>query len=331
MKRIILIGSLSITVGFVVGWLARQPASVAGGPEETPAKSGRAAQSPARHTAANPPTAPEEARHMDPFTPGFPSEIGDKVREERSRAARMMIRQKKALHINLVKELGEVLGLSSGQEQELLAFLEGTRDELGSLLGSEYQNDWAVAPRVAALAREDGFDELINGMLDAGRKDAYRQYRSRQLEENAGSQAQASLDRLEADLGLTAEQAPLVYDILVRENTEALGKDLDARALVALWSRSVDVEVDPENLGVTTAIQAQLDQLEEKGVPEDPYAWVRQAATHVDQTIDRRVESLRGVLTEPQLALYRQDLQAKARALGIFERTDSPAAVEGGP
>lgn len=237
------------------------------------------------------------------------------AREMGNRWQKAMIdRQRKKFDARIGRMVAD-LGLDAAQEAQLREFFDGKLAQIGDKMKGENQGDFGVAKELAALMRGEGLDEQLERILNPDQQEEYLAMKEKERVTKLDSKALKNMAKVNEVVSLRPDQKEAVYDLLYEDAEKELDANKDASGFMSVFTEGMGIEIDTDSLGITEAIQVQMESAESGEPQPDPKAWMKAVRESQQQRIDEKVERLAPVLDEQQLGQYRSHLEAKSTGL----------------
>jgi len=205
------------------------------------------------------------------------------------------------------------LGLGPEQNEKLMEAARGQLDELEKIAveGMDSEDPAAVsasARRAMEILSGSALESSLSETLTLDQRKSFEEFGARQDVSRAESSALRQVASLNEELMLTPEQRNQVYAkfydgaINRSKDDEGLNKTIENIA------SSAGVSVDPSMQGVLSKIASRGLAEFASGRELDPEALEAMARETVEQSAASQAESLRGILTDSQLEIYRNQM-----------------------
>ncbi len=324
MKNPLLIGLLCLGIGFGAAWLVKPGFRDENSADQAPVPKSQAAAARKGSSAAPEQPAKSGSKPEIPVVERgvvVAGEGGDadrkgvraEVRSGEDRFREMMTRRQKAKEEARIKKLVDRLGLTEAQADKLRTHFDKNRADLAAMMEAG-DEDWSKVKDFAKKIRGDSLDEALAGILTDEQKPAYEEMKQRDRQNLVEARAYKDLAKIQGVLDLSPEQKEDVYDVLYEQATSKVDTNQDARAMVSVFTEGLGISIDPEDLGISSAIQVQIDKASSGEQPDaDPDAWLQAMKEGRQTEIEQEVGALAPVLNDDQEAAYRAPPRGRGR------------------
>lgn len=212
------------------------------------------------------------------------------------------------------------LGLGPEQNEKLLETARGQLDELEKIAveGMDSEDPATIsasARRAMEILSGRALEESLSETLTPEQRKSFEEFGARQDISRAESSALRQVASLNEELMLTPEQRNQVYASFYDGAINRVKDDSGLNATIENIASSAGVSVDP-------AMQGMISTIANRGLAEfangrelDPAALEAMARETVEQSADSQVERLRGILTDAQLEIYRNQMIGRMQNL----------------
>ena len=352
MKNAVVVGIICLVIGIAVGWVAKpgvggdgDPAKVADAKPERRSvedqdggklatKSGRAMEGGSDDEKADGPRSIviSNGEVIDQDGEGM-----EEVREMQDRWQKAMVdRQRKKFDARISKLVAD-LGLDGAQEEKLKKFFDDKIGEITEKMKSGDQDDFSGMKELAGLLRGEGLDDQFERILSAEQQEEYAAMKEKERMTKLDSKALKDMAKVNEVVSLRPEQKEAVYDLLYEDAEKSIDENKDATGFMSVFTEGMGIEIDTDVMGITEAIQVQMESAEEGGEAPDPNDWMKVVRESQKKRIDDQVERLAPVLDEQQLSQYRSHLETKSSGflggmmMGVEEEVKIEGMIEGPP
>lgn len=212
---------------------------------------------------------------------------------------------------NLVTDLE----LSPDQGKALEQVFARRENDLAKLLGlmnsEQAEDDPDLMKKICALIRNKDLRDDLVGVLTKEQLDAYDARETKRRQDTVEARAYRDLAEINALVSLTEAQKPEVFGVLSEQAAAKVEQEADARAFMSLTYGPLASTMDPSLVrGLSNLMSTEPGQ-----GPDFQYGsaehqqWMREQK---QERVENEVSALREVLTEDQLARYRESLEAQA-------------------
>ena len=246
-------------------------------------------------------------------TPQGPAERIDTEDEMAAQAVRNTLRERQMDRFTKqAAKWSAALGLKPEQNEKLMEAAAGQLDELEKIavegINSEDPATLSTSARRAIeILSGSALESSLSKTLTPEQRKSFEEFGSRQDVSRAESNAMRQVAELNEKLNLTPEQRNQVY---AKYYEAAINRPKDDNGLnktIENIASSVGVSVDPSMQGVLSKLANQgLAQLATGNL--DDASLETMARETVEQSATDQAESLRGILTDGQLDIYRDQI-----------------------
>jgi len=346
MRNAIVVGIICLVLGFAAGWVAKPGNAGDGAPggEMAAAKPERQRAGDADSDSGKLATKTDRARES--------SDDGEKaaartiviengkmvdqddetiaqVEDMENRMQKAMVdRQRKKFDARIAKLVAD-LGLDATQEKQLREFYESKLDEIGGKMKDGDDPGFAGMKELAGMMRGEGLDAHLERILTAEQQQEYEAMKEKERVTKLDSKALKNMARVNEVVSLQPDQKEAVYDLLYEDAEKDLNSNNDTSAFMSVFTEGMGIEIDPDALGISGAIEMQMEAADGREV-QDPQAMMKAMRESQQNRIDEKVERLSPVLDEQQLDQYRSHLEAKSSGFfgGMMMGVEEEVEVE---
>ena len=214
---------------------------------------------------------------------------------------------------NQAAKWSAALGLGPEQNEMLMEAARGQLDELEKIAVEGMDSEdpatlSASARRAMEILSGNALESSLSKTLTPEQRKSLEELTAKQDKSDAESNALRQVAELNEKLGLTPEQRNQVYAQVYGGAIKSSKDDKGFNKTVKNFADSAGVSVDP-------SMQSVLSTIANKGLAQlatggnlDPAALETMAREAVEQSAADQAESLRGILTDGQLDIYRNDI-----------------------
>ncbi len=317
MKNPFVTGVVTLALGFALGWTLKPtpPGSSPPALAEPAEKFSAPAASPASQEAA-PLISGEKSERSGSVPDKTAQATREQARKMQSEMSRQMVGRLRARYEAQITKLAENLNLTPEQKTALSAWLAekmAALEELDFTDPKSAQNFGELAKGLTSQAME----EQLAPTLTDDQKAALGVFKEKEHRTKVDTMALKSLSKIQGVIEFGEGQRDKVYEVLARSAEENLSAEDENTDLTRLMTEGMGIDADPYDLGLQKVITDSMGDPSAfpKGA-SDQKAIAGQLREAFDKRIESKVESLRPVLDDRQLELYRAEL--KSKGLGIY-------------
>lgn len=320
MKSNWIIGTLMLGLGTAIGWVVKPapPSRVA------TAADGVSASKAAASVTATPSTestvlgkrAQREPAAKKPSN--MPTEAQmDQARKMQTDLAKDMVKRHRAKLEQQIERLGDKIQLTGSQKAGLTAWLDEQMKKMESM---DLSDPLAMVklPEVAGSITNEALESQLAPSLTDEQQAAMVDFKDNELHLKVDALALKSLSKLQGVIEFEDGQRDEIYKILTKNaevTTAAELKDPDVSKMI---TEGIGIEMDPYDLGLQKIMMESITDLGKRGDSIEGMPQITEKMREMlDKRIEEKIDELRPVLNEKQLARYREEL--KSKGMGIYQ------------
>ncbi len=207
-----------------------------------------------------------------------------------------------------IAELTEALGLDAAQAAKLREFFESRAPQTAVSIGE----DGGMRIESKREGQTGSLDELMKGLLTPEQAEPYERLKETERNQRIEARTLREMATLTQAVGLRPEQRDAAYAILQEEASNDAGSGFQEDiAGIGMLMPAMGLE---ESGGPGSVMATRAVQLAEGGAVQEEA--LEQMRRQEQAGIEAKVERMRGVLDEAQLAKYRERLQQGSLLFG---------------
>lgn len=312
MKNKNIIGILLVGLGIAIGWLAK-PSSSSPAPPVAATQRVSNAVTPARPTSLDESPILTKRMQREPTEKG---NTGEQFKMSQDLAPEMVammskkeIRDKNAKIEQRIAQLSEKLHLTPAQKSRLTAWLGGQIKKMEAMDTSNLASFESLSATARSLTNEALQNELTSD-LTSEQQAALTDLNEKDFTRKVDTMALKTLSKIQEDIDFEDGQRDEVYKILT-QNAENKERDRLNNTDNLNTSEESELVSDPYDLQLQDMAAGSVKKLSDFGDAGGFKLEIDDALiAKIDKRVNEKVDQLRPILNEKQLAIYRNKLDA---------------------
>ena len=304
---------LLIGLGFGIGWLAKPASSSSSTPPITATGRAPNAVASAKSTPLDQPPIPTTHKERNLSKKGItngPLEISQGLTPEMAvMMSKKEIQDKKVLIQQRIVQLDEKLHLTPAQKSRLTTWLESQIKKMEAMDMSDLKSFQSISNMARSLSNETLENELASD-LSSDQQTALTEFNEKEFDRKVDTMALKTLSKLQEDIDFEDGQRDEIYKILTQNAENNLRSGLKKSDGPDIFE-DIGFAIDPYDLQLQDTVGSsgmKVSNLEGTGgfKMEIDQAMMDE----MNKRVNEKVDQLRPILNEKQLAIYRAKIDA---------------------
>jgi hypothetical protein len=319
MKNHWIIGMVVFGLGMMTGWFVKPtPPSLAPSvPDGAPASKALASAT------LTPPTEPPVPGKRAQREPAVKKTSNMPTEEQMAQASKMqgemsksMVKRHRAKLEQQIVRLDEKLQLTTAQKSGLTAWLDDQMKKMESMDLSDPAS-FGKLPELAGSITNEALENQLATTLTADQQAAFTDLKDNDLHLKIDAMALKSLSKLQGVIEFEDGQRDEVYKILTKNAEATAHAESKNPDMAKMFTDGMGIEIDPYDLGLQQAMTDSITDMGKEGeASHDQPQMAQKMRELIDKRIEEKINQLRPVLNDKQLARYREEL--KSKGMGIY-------------
>ena len=320
MKNNGIVGILMLGLGVLIGWVVKPAptAVVATGAAGVSASKSLAS---AAHTPSTEPEVVGKRAEREPAVKkpsNMPTEAQmDQARKMQADMSKDMVKRHRAKLEQQIERLGDKIQLTGAQKAGLTAWLDEQMKKMESMDLSD-PSAMAKLPEVAGLITNEALENQLAPSLTSEQQAALADFKDSELHLKVDALALKSLSKLQGVIEFENGQRDEIYKMLTKNAEATIAAELKDPDMSKMITEGMGIEMDPYDLGLQKIMTDSMTDLGKKGESIEGMPQIAEKMRDLlEKRIEEKIDALRSVLNEKQLARYREEL--KSKGMGIYQ------------